>query len=65
MFRMMVLFVSVVFGYEPCQYEDSFACYWLADEMGNGTGRSFIIGPELGDTGDFAWIVYDDKRKEG
>ena len=26
----------------PCKYEDSRHCYWQADVMGNGTGRTFI-----------------------
>ena len=28
-------------GFEPCATEDSTACYWDADEQGNGVGRSF------------------------
>src|SRR5688572_17396268 len=27
----------------PCQHEDSVNCYWDADTMGNGTGRSFSV----------------------
>lgn len=27
---------------EPCVTEDSDNCYWLADEQGNGQGRSFV-----------------------
>lgn len=26
----------------PCQTEDSSNCYWNAQTMGNGNGRSFI-----------------------
>jgi hypothetical protein len=26
----------------PCVYEDSRHCYWQADTMGNGTGRTFL-----------------------
>jgi ABC-type glycerol-3-phosphate transport system permease component len=29
-------------GLPPCAMEDSDNCYWDADEMGNGQGRSFI-----------------------
>lgn len=28
---------------EPCATEDSDDCYWLADEQGNGAGRSFVV----------------------
>lgn len=30
-------------GYAPCQFEDSFGCYWDADTMGNGQGVSFVV----------------------
>ena len=61
MFNMMLLFVTVVMGYGPCEYEDSYACYWLADQMGDGEGRSFIIGPETDGGNDYRWIVYQDE----
>lgn len=44
-----VLFISgMVSGNEapqlpPCQTEDSDNCYWDADTMGNGTGKSFTV----------------------
>lgn len=27
----------------PCPTEDSVGCYWDADTMGNGTGRSYTV----------------------
>jgi hypothetical protein len=27
----------------PCVTEDSVSCYWDADTMGNGRGRSFTV----------------------
>lgn len=34
-------------GYEPCATEDSVGpCYWDADTMGNGEGRSFVVEPD-------------------
>lgn len=27
----------------PCEYEDSYNCYWNAETSGNGGGDSFII----------------------
>jgi hypothetical protein len=30
-------------GYAPCPTEDSSACYWDAENMGNGEGMSFIV----------------------
>jgi hypothetical protein len=43
----MILSFSVISGVmnagglPPCEYEDSRNCYWDAQEMGNGEGRSF------------------------
>lgn len=30
--------------HRPCQYEDSNFCVWDAKHMGNGSGRSYIVG---------------------
>lgn len=37
----LMLLLSLL-SFEPCEQEDSSACYWNAQTMGNGQGHSFI-----------------------
>jgi hypothetical protein len=36
------VFLAVLGGLPPCEWEDSTGCFWDAQERGNGLGRSFV-----------------------
>ena len=53
------IFIAVAqLAYPPCEWEDSYACYWDASEMGDGNGQSFIVGPQSDDDNQPRWILY-------
>lgn len=41
---MKTIFVLLsLWGFPPCQTEDSNTCYWDAASRGNGIGQSYVV----------------------
>jgi hypothetical protein len=62
MIHMELLFTILFAILPPCAEEDSSNCRWDADNMGNGTGTSFVALHTPGTPDDL--LIYEDGHHE-